>query len=192
MVFPVVMYSCEICTVMKKEGLIIDAFELWCWRTLLRVLDSKEIKPVNPKGNQPWILVGRTNAEAEAPVFCSSDVNSRLIGKVPDAGKDWGQEKRASEDEMTGWHHWCNGHELGKTSGDGEGQGGLACCSPWGQKESNMDYWTTMACKNFLVLITFKWPFSFVWLCYTCHNYKLLPKKGHKILHLCFILRILL
>ena len=88
------------------------------------LLELKEIKPV--KGNQPWILVGRT--DSEALVFWSSDVNSRLFGKVPDAGKDWGQkEKRASEDEVAGWHHQCNGHELGQTSEDGEGQGGLAC-----------------------------------------------------------------
>ena len=98
-------------------------------------LDSKEIKPVNLKGNQPWILIGRTDAEAEAPVFWSSDVNRWLIEKVPDDGKDWGQkEKRASEDETAGWHHRRNEHELGETPGDGEGQGGLACCSSWGHK----------------------------------------------------------
>ena len=91
----------------------------WCLQTVVLEktresnLDSKEIKPVNLKGNQPWIFTGRTDAEAEAPVFWSSDVNRQLIGKVPDAGKDWGQkEKRASEDEMAGWHHWCNTHEL--------------------------------------------------------------------------------
>ena len=79
-------------------------------------------KPVNLKGNQPWIPVGRTDAEAEAPVFWSSDVISQLIGKVPHAGKGWGQkEKRVSEDEMAGWQHGFNGHELGQTSGDGEG-----------------------------------------------------------------------
>ena len=101
-------------------------------------VDSKEIKPVNLKGNQPWIFVGRTDAEAEAPVFWSSGVNSWLIGKFPDAGKDWRQkEKRLSEDEMAGWHHQCNGRELGQTLGDGEGHGGLVCCSPWGRKESD-------------------------------------------------------
>ena len=99
--------------------------------------DSKEIKPVNLKGNQPWILVGRTDAEAEVPVFWSSDMNSWLIGKVPDAKKDWGQKKKASEDEMAGWLHQCNGHELGQTWGDGKGQGGLVYCSPWGLKESD-------------------------------------------------------
>ena len=79
-------------------------------------LDSKEIKPVNLKGNQPWILVGRTDAETEAPVFWSSDGNSQLIGKVPDAGEDWGQkEKRAEDDDMAEWHDQCKGHELGQT-----------------------------------------------------------------------------
>ena len=92
-------------------------------------LDNEEIRPVNLKGNQQWILIERT--DAEAPVFWSPDMTRQLIGKVPDAGKDWGQEeKRASEDEMAEWHHWCNGHKIGKTSGDGEGQGGLTCCSP--------------------------------------------------------------
>ena len=99
--------------------------------------DSKDSKPVNLKGNKPWILIGRTDAEAEAPVFWSSNVNSQLIGKAPEAGRDWGQkEKRATEDKMPGWHHWCNRHELGQTPGDGEGQGGLACCSSWGHKQS--------------------------------------------------------
>ena len=105
-------------------------------------LDSKEIKSVNLKGNQCWILIGGTDAEAEAPVFWSSDVNMWLTGKVPVAGEDWGQkEKRAIEDEMAGWHHWCNGHELGQTLGDGEGQGSLECCSPWGHKELDMTGW---------------------------------------------------
>ena len=88
-------------------------------------LHSQEIKPVNLKGNQPWVLAGKTDAEAEAPVVWSPDANSRLIGKVPDAGEDGRQkEKRASEDEMAGWQHRGNGHELGQTQGDGEGQGG--------------------------------------------------------------------
>ena len=94
---------------------------------------SKEIKIVNLKRNQPWKLIGRIDAKAEAQVFWSFDVNTWLIGKVPDTGKDWRQkEKSASEDEMAGWHHWCNGHELGQASGDGEGQEGLEWFSPWG------------------------------------------------------------
>ena len=95
--------------------------KLWCFQTVVlkktpeSPLGSKEIKPVNLKGDQPWIFTGRTDAETEAPVFWSSDAHKWLIGKVPDAGKDWGQkEKRASDDEMAGWHHWCNEHELGK------------------------------------------------------------------------------
>ena len=102
-------------------------------------LDSKEIKPVNLKGDQPWIFTGRTDAEAEAPVFWPSDANRQLIGKVPDAGNDWGQkEKMVSEDEMAEQHHWCNGQELGQTRGDGEGQGSLMCCSPWDHKDSDV------------------------------------------------------
>ena len=101
-------------------------------------LDSKEIKPFSLKGDQPWIFTGRTDAKAEAPEFWSSDANRWLIGKVPDAGKDWGQkEKRALEDEMVRQHHWCTEHELGQTLGDSEGQGGLVCCSPWVHEESN-------------------------------------------------------
>ena len=117
----------------------IGTFELWCWRRLLRVPGTRRRSNQSIfKWNQPWILIERTDAEAEAPVFWSPDANSWLTGKVPDTGKDWGQKKeRASEDEMAGWHHWCNGHS-GQTSGDGEGQGNLACCSPLGSKESDM------------------------------------------------------
>ena len=138
MVFPGVTYVCETWTVKKAESQIIDAFELWCWRRLLK--DSRTARRANQSVlNQPWILVGRTDAEAEDPVFWSSDANSWLIGKVPDAGKDWGQkEKRASEDEMAGWHYHCNGLELGQTLGDAEGQRHLVCCNPQGRKESDM------------------------------------------------------
>ena len=132
MVFPVVTCSCESWAINKAECQRIDAFETWCF-TSESPLDIKKIKPVNLKGNQPWILIGRTNAEAEVPLFWSSDVNSWFIGKFPDVGKDWGQkEKRMSKDEMAGWHHQCTGHELGQISRDGEGQRGLVCCSPWG------------------------------------------------------------
>ena len=99
---------------------------------------SKEIKPVNFKGNQPWILTGMTDAEAEAPILWPPDSNSQLIGKDPNARKDWRQkEKRAAKDEMVGWHHQFNGHELGWTPGYGEGLGGLECYSPQGHKESD-------------------------------------------------------
>ena len=106
-----------------KEGWVLKNWCFWTVmleKTLESPLDWKEITPVNPNGNQPWILVGKTDAEAEAPVFWSSDVNSwliRKVRKVPDAGKDCGQKKRVSEDDMAGWHYQCNGHELGQTSG---------------------------------------------------------------------------
>ena len=109
----------------------------WCLRTIVLEnslesnFNSKEIKPVNLKGNQPWILIGRTDAEAEAPSFWSSDVKSRLFGKDTNAGKDGVQkERKVSDDEMAEWHYQCNGHEFGQTSGNGKGLGGLACCSP--------------------------------------------------------------
>ena len=105
-------------------------------KTLESPLDCKEIKPVNSKGNQPWIFIGRIDAEAKAPIPWPPDVKSRLIGKDPDAGKEPGQEKNgATEDEMVGWHHWLNGHEFEKTGEDSEKQGGLMCCSPWSHKE---------------------------------------------------------
>ena len=98
--------------------------------TLENPLVSKGIKLVNPKGNQHWIFIGRIDAEAEAPKVWPPDVKSRLIGKDPDAGKDWRQkEKRVMDDEMVGWHHWLSGPELGETPGDSEEQGGLVCCS---------------------------------------------------------------
>ena len=87
-------------------------------------LDYKEIKPVNPEGNQPWIFIGWTAVEAEAPILWSPDAKSWLTGKDPDAGKDWRQEKGATEDEMVGWHQWLHGHELEQTPEDSEGQTG--------------------------------------------------------------------
>ena len=120
----------------------------WCLQTVVlektpeSPLDSKEIKPVNLKGSQFGILIGRTDAEVEAQVFCSPASNSWLIRKVPDARKDWGQkEKWASEDEIGGWHHRLNGHKLGQTSGDYEERGGLVSCSPRSCKDSDMTRW---------------------------------------------------
>ena len=93
-------------------------------------------------GNQPWIFIGRTDIEAEAPIFWLLDAKSRLIGKNPDTGKDWRQEEKGvTKNEMVGWHHWLNGHEFEQTQADNEGQGSLVCCSPWGHKESDMAYW---------------------------------------------------
>ena len=137
-----------------KEGW---ALENWSFqivvleKTLESPLDSKEIKPVKPKGGQPWKLTGRTDAEADAPIIWLPDVKSQLIGKDPDAGKDWGQEKGVAEDDMVGWHHWLSGHEFEQTPGDGEGQGSLECYSPWGCKESDMTErlnWTALNERN--------------------------------------------
>ena len=119
----------------------------WFWtimleKTLESLLDCKEIKPVNPKGNQHWIFIGRTDAEAEAPVLGPPDAKSWLIGKDPDAGKDWGQqEKGTTEDEMVGWHHLLNGHKFEQAPGASERQGSLMCCSPWGRKQLDMTKW---------------------------------------------------
>ena len=114
----------------------------WCFQTVVpgRTLESplgcKEIKSVHPKGNQPWIFILRTDAKAEAPILWPPDEKSWFIGKDPDAGQDWRQEEKGmTEDEMVGWHHQINAHESEQTPGDGEGQGSLACCSPWAHKE---------------------------------------------------------
>ena len=135
------MYGCESWTVKKAECQRIDAFELWCWRRLLSVespLDCREIQPVQPKGNQFWIFIGRTDAEAETPILWPPHVKSWLIGKDPDAGKDWGQEeKRTTEDEMAGWCHRLDARKFVWNPGVGDGQGGLACCNSWDGKESD-------------------------------------------------------
>ena len=190
MVFPLVMYGCESWTIKKAERQRIDAFELWLEKTLESPLDCKEIQPINSKGNQcwifigrtdaeaetpilwppdaknwclqivvlektlespldykeiksvlrkknqPWIFIGRMDAEAEVPIFEPPDVRSWLTGKDPDAGKDWRQEeKETTGDETVGWHHQLNGHEFGQAPGVRDGQGSLACCSPRGRKE---------------------------------------------------------
>ena len=113
MVFQVVMYGCESWNIKKAERWRIDAFELWCWRRLLRSpLDCKEIQPVHPK-DQSWVFIGRTDAEAEIPILWPPHVKSWFIGKDPDAGRDWGQEEKGTtEDEMVGWHHRHNRHEF--------------------------------------------------------------------------------
>ena len=117
----------------------------WCFwtveleKTLESPLDGKEIKPVNLKENQSWIFIGRTDAEAEAAVPWPLGEKSLLIGKDPEAGKDWRQEEKGmTEDEMVGWHHRLYGHEFVQTLGAGNGQGSQACCGPWDHKESDM------------------------------------------------------
>ena len=120
---------------MNRETVVLIVLSFVLWLSIV-------VKPVNPKGSQPWIFIGRTDAEAEAPIFWPRDVKSQFIGKDPDAGKNWGQEEEGTiEDEIIGWHHWLNGHEFEQAPGDGEGQGSLVYCSPWGLKESDMIEW---------------------------------------------------
>ena len=107
-------------------------------KTLKSPLDCKEIQPVHPKGNQSWVFIGSTDAEAEAPLLWPPDSKNWLIGKVPDARKDWRrEEKGTTEDEMVGWHHRLNGHEFEQAPGVGDGQGSLVCCTLWGRKKSD-------------------------------------------------------
>ena len=141
MVFPVVMYGCESWTIKKSDHKVLKN---WCFqtvvleKTLASPLDSKEIKPVHPKGNQPWIFMGRTDAETQDPVLWPPDAKSWLTIRDLGAGKDEGQKgKGETEDKIVGWHHGLNGHEFEQTPEDCEGQGSLACCSPWGRKESD-------------------------------------------------------
>ena len=116
MVFPVVVYGSASWIIKKAEHWGTDAFELWCRKRLLRVMYCK-IQPVHPKGDQPWIFIGRTDAKAEAPILWPPDAKSWLTGKDPDSGKDWRQEKGTTEDEMAGWHHWLDGHWVWVNSG---------------------------------------------------------------------------
>ena len=117
----------------------------WCFwtvlleKTLESPLDCKEIQPVHSKEDQSWVFIGRNDAKAETPILWPPHAKSWLIGKDPNAGRDWGQEEKGmTEDEMAGWHHWLNGHEFEQAVGVGDGQGSLSCCSPWGHKELDM------------------------------------------------------
>ena len=127
-----------------KEG---SALKNWCFQTVVlkKTLESPldcKIKPVNPKGNQPWILIGRTEAEAETLILWAPDVNRWLTGKDLDAGKDWRQkEKETAKDKMIRYHHQLNGHEFEQTPGDSEGQRSLIFCSPWGRKQLDTTEW---------------------------------------------------
>ena len=141
MVFPVVMFGCESWTVKKAKCQRIDAFELWCWRRLLRVpWTAKRSSQFNPKGNQSWIFIGRTDAVAETPILWPPDAKNWLIWKDPDAGKDWRWEGKGMT-EMVEWHHRLNGHEFEQAPGVGDGQGSLVCWSQWGHKKSDATKW---------------------------------------------------
>ena len=151
MVFPVVMWELD-----YKESW---APKNWCFwtgeleKTLESSLDYKEIKPVNPKENQSWVFTGSTDAEAETPTLWPPDEKSWLIRKDSDAGKDWRQEKGITEDEMVGWHHRLDGHEFEQAPGIGNGQRSLACCSPWGCKESDMTEWLNWTESDYNTLL---------------------------------------
>ena len=122
-------------------------------KTLERPLDCSDMKSVNPKGNQPWIFIGRTDAEAETAIVWPPHAKSWLIGKDPDAGKDWGQEEKGTtEEEMAGWHYQHNGYEFDWTPGDDDVQGVLACCSSWGCKELDTTEWMKWTELNLILI----------------------------------------
>ena len=135
MVFPEVMHGCESWTIKKAEHWRNDAFEMWCWRRLLRVpwtarrLNQLILKEINPEYSLEGLI-----AEAEAPILWPPDAKGWLMRKSPDAGKDWRQEERPTEDETAGWHHRLDGHEFEQTLGVGDGKGSMACCGAWGCK----------------------------------------------------------
>ena len=136
-IFTVVIYGCESWAINKTVSRRIDAFEMWCWRRLLRPhrLDCK-MKPVISKGNQSWIFIERTDADIETPIFWPPDVKNWLFERDPDAGKDWRrEEKGTTENEIVGWHYQLNAHEFEQAPAVVDGQGSLACYSPWGHKE---------------------------------------------------------
>ena len=142
MVFPVVMYTCESWTIKKSDCKRIDTFELWCWRRLLRVPWTARSPTSQPKRKSVLSIHwnSQLHAEAETPILWPLDVKNWLIGKDPGTVKDWRREEKGkTEDEMVGWHHRLNGHEFEQAPGVGDGQRSLACCSPRGHKESDMN-----------------------------------------------------
>ena len=143
------------------------ALKNWCfWAVVLEKaldspLDCKEIQPVHPRGNQSWVFIGGTDAEAETAILWPPDAESWLIWKDPDAGKDWGQEEKGmTEDEMVGWHLRLHGHGFGWAPGVGDGQGGLECCGSWVAKsQTRLSDWTEL---NWIC--RFKWNSTWVFL----------------------------
>ena len=151
----------------------------WCFQTVVLEktleshLDCREIKPVSPKRNQPWLFIGRTHAETEAPVLWPPDLKSWLFGKDSDAGKDWGQEEKGAvtEDEMLGWPHWLNGYEFGQTQGDNNGHRSLEHATVYGVTRSQtwLSDWTatTAYIMHMCMLLLLLSHFSCVQLCAT-------------------------
>ena len=153
MVFPVVMYGCERWTIKKAEHQRIDAFELWCWRRPLRVpwtprrANQSILKEISPECSLEGLIL-KLKLQHFGHLMWRTD----SLGIDPDAGKDWRwEEKGTTEDEMIGWHHWLNGHEFEQAPEVGDGQGSLACYSPWGHKESDTTEWLNWTEVNFLV-----------------------------------------
>ena len=139
----------------------------WCFwtvvleKTLESSLDSKDIKPVNPKGNQSWIFIGRTDAEVETPIVWSPDAKNRLIGKDPNAGKDWMQEGEGmTEDEIVGWHHWLEAHEFEQAPGVGDGQGSVL--QSMGLQRVGHDWATELTELKLNIIL---WNIKYVWVC---------------------------
>ena len=164
MVFPVVMYGCESWAIKKAVCKQINAFELWCWRRLLKVPGLKGDETISLKLNQSWIFIRRTVVEAETPILWPPDAMNWLIWKDPDAGKDWRQEEKGTtEDEMVGWHHRLDVHGFEQALGVGDGQGSLLCCSPWAGKELCMtELWNWTELNWFLLFHGSHTPHFFI------------------------------
>ena len=208
MVFPVVMHGYESWTIKKAEHQRIDAFEVGCWRRPLRVpWTARRSNQFILKEMSPECSLEGLKDEAETPILWLPDAKSWLIGKHPDAGKDWGQgEKGMTEDEMVGWHHRLNGHEFGWIPGVADGQGSLACCSPWGHRESDTTErlnWTelnstSLTFISFILLASvlmylFKWGIVYKKILRFLHFPKFPPEEylfccSTNCLWLCFIL----
>ena len=173
MVFPVAMYGCESWTIKKAEQPRIVSFgTVVLEKTLKGPLNYKEIQPVNAKGNQSWIFIGRSDAKAEAPILWPPDAKNWHIGKIPNAGKDRRQEEKGmTEDEMVGWHHWLNRHQFEQDPGICIGQGSLACCSLWGHKESGTEWLNCLSEWLFPPLSLSLWAFLFL----DTHNIEFRP-----------------
>ena len=160
-----------------KESVVLKNWCFWAVvleKTLESPLDWKEIQPVHPKGDQSFV-------EAETPILWPHDGKNWLIGKDPDAGKDWRQEEKGmTEEEMVGWHHWLNGHEIEQALGIGDGQGSLACYSSWGHKESDTTEWLNWTEANFVGLMNKLnlWTYSQNGVCLYVGN--LLYKKSQR------------
>ena len=144
------MEWCRLIKKERKETNYLNQKTPWNQDCLPFLCVGKEIKLVNPKGNQPWIFIGRTDAEAEAPILLPPDAKSWLTGKDPGVSKDWRQEEKGTtEDKIVEWHHWLSGHEFEQALGDSEGQGGLTPCSPWGHSQTQLSNWTAAIQKLF-------------------------------------------